>query len=58
MQFLYKIPGYIYFYYRRIFLSWGGLIVRSFETKDAWQILLLRSFFFFLGVSSVFITNV
>ena len=32
-------------------LSWGGFIVRSFETSDAWKILLLRSFFFFLGVS-------
>ena len=25
--------------------------MRSFETTDAWEILLLRSFFFFLGVS-------
>ena len=33
-------------------LSWGGFIVRSFETSDAWKILLLRSFFFFLGVST------
>ena len=51
MQFIYKVPGYILLLFGGFCLSWGGFIVRSFETTDAWEILLLRSFFFFLGVS-------
>jgi len=51
MLFLYKIPGFLLLLFGGFCLSWGGLIVRSFETTDAWNILLLRSFFFFLGVS-------
>ena len=52
MQFIYRIPGYILLLFGGFCLSWGGFIVRSFETADPWQILLLRSFFFFLGVST------
>ncbi len=52
MQFLYKIPGYLLLLFGGFCLSWGGFIVRSFETSNAWDILLLRSFFFFLGVST------
>ena len=51
MKFLYKVPGYLLLLFGGFCLSWGGFIVRSFETTDAWKILLLRSFFFFLGVS-------
>ena len=51
MQFIYKIPGYMLLLFGGFCLSWGGFIVRSFETTDAWEMLLLRSFFFFLGVS-------
>ena len=52
MQFIYRIPGYMLLLFGGFCLSWGGFIVRSFETVDPWQILLLRSFFFFLGVST------
>ena len=45
MKFIYKIPGYILLLFGGFCLSWGGLIVRTFETSDAWNILLLRSFF-------------
>ena len=55
MQFIYKIPGYILLLFGGFCLSWGGLIVRSFETTSAWEILFLRSFFFFLGVSTFLI---
>ena len=55
MPFLYKIPGYILLLFGGFCLSWGGLIVRSFETDDAWEILFLRSSFFFLGVSTFLI---
>ena len=52
MKFIYRIPGYMLLLFGGFCLSWGGFIVRSFETSDPWQILLLRSFFFFLGVST------
>ena len=46
MQFLYKIPGYILLLFGGFCLSWGGLIIRSFEEASIWQILFLRSIFF------------
>jgi len=52
MQFIYKIPGYILLLFGGFCLSWGGFIVRSFETTNPWEILLLRSSFFFLGIST------
>ena len=55
MQFLYRIPGYLLLLFGGFCLSWGGLIVRSFDTSNAWEILFLRSSFFFLGVSSFLI---
>ena len=51
MKFLYKLPGYILLLFGGFCLSWGGLIVRSLETANAWEILFLRSFFFFIGVT-------
>ena len=52
MEFIYKIPGYILLLFGGFCLSWGGFIVRSFETSNAWEILLLRTFFFFLWIST------
>ena len=52
MQFLYKIPGYMLLLFGGFCLSWGGFIVRSFETSNPWEILLLRTFFFFLWIST------
>ena len=52
MQFIYKVPGYILILLGGFCLSWGGFIVRSFETTSPWEILLLRSSFFFLGIST------
>ena len=57
MKFIYKIPGYILLLFGGFCLSWGGLIVRTFETSSAWNILLLRSFFFFLGISIFLLIN-
>jgi len=57
MQFLYKAPGYLLLLFGGFCLSWGGLIVRTFETSSAWNILLLRSFFFFLGISIFLLIN-
>jgi len=50
MKMIYKIPGYILCLLGGFFLSWGGLIIRSFETNDIWQILLIRSFFFVIAL--------
>ena len=50
MQFLYKIPGYILLLFGGFCLSWGGLIIRSFEEASIWQILFLRSLFFLLAL--------
>ena len=52
MQFIYRIPGYILLLFGGFCLSWGGFIVRSFETTNTWEILLLRSSFFFLAIST------
>ena len=51
MPFIYKIPGYLLLLFGGFCLSWGGLIVRSFENATAWQILFLRSFFFLVAVT-------
>ena len=54
MRIIYKIPGYILCLLGGFFLSWGGLIIRSFETNDIWQILLIRSFFFHDSTNNFF----
>ena len=46
MNIIYKVPGYILCLLGGFFLSWGGLIIRLFETTDIWKILSIRSFFF------------
>ena len=46
MHFVYKIPGPILILLGGFSLSWGGLIIRSFEEASIWQILFYRSIFF------------
>ncbi len=50
MKFIYKLPGFILVCFGGFCLSWGGLIIRSFEQATVWQILFLRSFFFLFGL--------
>ena len=50
MKFLYKTPGFILLLFGGFCLSWGGLIIRSFEAASVWQILLLRSVFFMFAL--------
>ena len=52
MNVIYKVPGYILCLLGGFFLSWGGLIIRSFETNDVWQILLIRSIFFIIALTA------
>jgi len=51
MTSIYKIPGYLLLLFGAFCLSWGGLIIRSFQEATIWQILILRSFFFLLGIT-------
>ena len=46
MNFVYKIPGPLLILTCGFCLSWGGLILRSFESASIWQILFYRSIFF------------
>ncbi len=51
MNIIYKIPGFVLCLMGGFFLSWGGLIIRLFETEDIWQILFVRSLFFITALS-------
>ena len=51
MTFLNKIPGAFLVLLGAIFLSFGGIIVKSFEGASLWQILFWRQFFFILIVA-------
>jgi len=46
LTFLNKIPGPILIFFGALCLSFGGLIVKSFEGANLWQILFWRQFFF------------
>ena len=46
MNILFKVPGFILVFLGAITLSFGGLIVKSFEGANLWQILFWRSIFF------------
>ena len=50
MSILFKIPGYILVFLGAVTLSFGGLLVKSFEGSTLWQILFWRSFFFTLVI--------
>ncbi len=45
MKFIYKIPGPILILMGSFFLSYGGIVVKSFEGADLWQIVFWRSIF-------------
>ena len=51
MTFLNKIPGSILVFLGAVFLSFGGIIVKSFEGANLWQILFWRQFFFILIIA-------
>ena len=46
MNMLFKVPGFILVFLGAVTLSFGGLIVKSFEGANLWQILFWRSVFF------------
>ena len=51
MSFINKIPGPLLVFFGACSLSFGGLLVKSFEGSTLWQILFWRSLFFILVVS-------
>ena len=51
MNLLAKLPGPFLVFLGACFLSFGGLIVKSFEGATLWQILFWRQFFFIIIVS-------
>tara|TARA_A100001015_G_scaffold161313_1_gene179316 strand:- start:189 stop:1049 length:861 start_codon:yes stop_codon:yes gene_type:complete len=57
MNFLLKFPGPFIVFLGACALSFGGLIVKSFEGSTLWQILFWRSFFFSIVVLSFLIST-
>ena len=51
MSFIEKLPGPLLVFLGAFFLSFGGLIVKSFEGATLWQILFWRQLFFVILVS-------
>ena len=51
MQLIKKIPGPLLVFLGAFCLSFGGIIVKSFEGANLWQILFWRQFFFAIIVS-------
>ena len=51
MSFIEKLPGPLLVFFGAFFLSFGGLIVKSFEGATLWQILFWRQLFFVILVS-------
>ena len=50
MNIITKIPGPLLIFFGALSLSFGGLLVKSFEGATLWQILFWRSLFFSLTV--------
>ena len=57
MKIISKIPGPILVFIGACSLSFGGLIVKSFEGSTLWQILFWRSIFFSLTVLAFLIIS-
>ena len=56
MNIILKLPGPILVFFGAFSLSFGGLIVKSFEGATLWQILFWRSLFFII-IISIFLTS-
>ena len=57
MNLIKNLPGPFLVFLGAVSLSFGGLIVKSFEGATLWQILFWRSVFFFYNSTSFFIDN-
>ena len=54
MQLIKRIPGPLLVFLGAFSLSFGGLIVKSFESTDLWQILFWRQTFFAITVQPMY----
>ena len=57
MNLIKNLPGPLLVFMGAVSLSFGGLIVKSFEGANLWQILFWRSVFFFNYNFAFFINN-
>ena len=57
MTFIKNLPGPLLIFLGALSLSFGGLLVKSFEGATLWQILFWRSLFFSLTVLAFLIIN-
>ena len=57
MNIIRNLPGPLLIFLGALSLSFGGLIVKSFEGANLWQILFWRSLFFSLTILSFLIIN-
>ena len=57
MNIVRNLPGPLLIFLGALSLSFGGLIVKSFEGATLWQILFWRSFFFTLTVLTFLIIS-
>ena len=57
MNIITKLPGPLLIFLGALSLSFGGLIVKSFEGATLWQILFWRSLFFTLTVLSFLVIS-
>ena len=57
MNFVRKLPGQLLIFFGALSLSFGGLIVKSFDGATLWQILFWRSIFFSLTVLTFLIIS-
>jgi len=57
LTFLNKVPGKVLIFLGALCLSFGGIIVKSFEGANEWQILFWRQFFFSITVIVYLITS-
>ena len=58
MYFIRNLPGPLLIFLGALSLSFGGLIVKSFEGATLWQILFWRSLFFSLTVLALSLIHI
>ena len=57
MNIIKNLPGPLLIFFGALSLSFGGLIVKSFEVATLWQILFWRSLFFTLTILAFLIIS-
>ncbi len=57
MNIVKNLPGPLLVFLGAVCLSFGGLIVKSFEGANLWQILFWRSVFFSITILLFFVNN-